>query len=124
MKVSVAVPVYEYYERGVEFLDDMLRTISMQTLKDVEVVIADHSVNHEIEDYCKLNEYNLDINYIRNEEGRGNPAVNTNKAIDNCTGEIIKVFQQTRSGWCVVLSIPEMMVTHSSIPCYLDGTMR
>ena len=94
MKVSVAVPVYEYYGRGVEFLDDMLRTISLQTLKDVEVVISDHSVNHDIEDYCKLNEYNLDINYIRNEEGRGNPAVNTNKAIDNCTGEIIKVFQQ------------------------------
>ena len=72
----------------------MISTHFMQALKDVEVVVADHSVNHDIEDYCKLNEYNLDINYIRNEEGRGNPAVNTNKAIDNCTGEIIKVFQQ------------------------------
>ena len=94
MKISVAVPVYEYYDRGVEFLDDMLRTIDSQTLKDVEVVISDHSVNDDIKNYCEKNEYNLDIKYFRNEDGRGNPAINTNNAIDNCSGEIIKLFQQ------------------------------
>jgi glycosyltransferase involved in cell wall biosynthesis len=94
MKVSVAVPTFEYYGRGVEFLDDMFRTISIQTLKDVEVVISDHSRDNSIEDYCNLNEYNLDIKYYRNEEGRGNPGVNTNAAIDHCTGEIIKLFYQ------------------------------
>lgn len=94
MRVSVAVPVFEYYGRGVEVLDDMLRTISYQTLKDVEVVISDHSRNDMIENYCKENEYNLNIKYFRNENDRGNPAINTNNAIDNCTGEIIKVFQQ------------------------------
>jgi glycosyltransferase involved in cell wall biosynthesis len=94
MKVSVAVPVFEYYDRGVEVLDDMLRTISYQTLKDVEVVISDHSVTDDIENYCKKNEYDLNIKYLRNENGRGNPAINTNNAIDNCVGEIIKVFQQ------------------------------
>ena len=94
MKVSVAVPVFEYYGRGIEVLDDMFRTISYQTLKDVEVVISDHSTSDDIETYCEKNEYNLDIKYFRNENGRGNPAINTNNAIDNCTGEIIKVFQQ------------------------------
>jgi glycosyltransferase involved in cell wall biosynthesis len=94
MKVSVAVPVFEYYGRGVEVLDDMLRTISYQTMKDVEVVISDHSKNSDIENYCNENKYNLNINYLRNENGRGNPAINTNHAIDNCKGEIIKVFQQ------------------------------
>ena len=94
MKVSVAVPKFEYYGRGVEFLDDMFRTISIQTLKDVEVVISDHSIDDAIKDYCDLNEYNLDIKYYRNEEGRGNPGVNTNAAIDHCTGEIIKLFYQ------------------------------
>ena len=94
MKVSVAVPTFEYYGRGVEFLDDMFRTISIQTLKDVEVVISDHSIDDAIKDYCDLNEYNLDIKYYRNEEGRGNPGVNTNAAIDHCTGEIIKLFYQ------------------------------
>jgi len=94
MKVSVAVPTFEYYGRGVEVLDDMFRTISIQTLKDVEVVISDHSVNDDIQNYCERDEYNLNIKYIRNEEGRGSPAINTNNAIDNCSGEIIKVFQQ------------------------------
>ena len=94
MKVSVAIPTFEYYGRGIEVLDDMLRTISYQTLKDVEVVISDHSINDDIELYCKDNEYDLNIKYIRNENGRGNPAINTNNAIDNSSGEIIKIFQQ------------------------------
>lgn len=94
MKVSIAVPVFEYYNRGVEVLDDMFRTISQQTIKDVEVVISDHSKNDDIQIYCEVNEYDLNIKYLRNENGRGNPAINTNNAIDNCTGEIIKVFQQ------------------------------
>lgn len=94
MKVSVAVPTFEYYGRGVEVLDDMLRTISYQSLKDVEVVVSDHSVNDDIESYCRLNEYDLNIKYVRNERGRGNPAVNTNNAIDHCSGEVIKIFQQ------------------------------
>ena len=94
MKVSVACPTFEYYGRGVEVLDDMFRTISNQTLKDVEVVVSDHSRTDEIEDYCNENEHDLNIKYLRNENGRGNPCINTNNAIDNCTGEIIKIFQQ------------------------------
>ena len=94
MKVSVACPTFEYYGRGVEVLDDMFRTIANQTLKDVEVVVSDHSRTDEIEDYCKKNEHNLDIKYLRNENGRGNPCINTNNAIDHCSGEIIKIFQQ------------------------------
>ncbi len=94
MKVSIAIPAYEYYGRGVEVLDDMFRTISNQTLKDVEVVVSDHSRINDIENYCKQNEYNLNIKYIRNENGRGNPSINTNNAIDHCNGEIIKIFQQ------------------------------
>ncbi len=55
MRVSVAVPTFEYYGRGVEVLDDMFRTISTQTLKEVEVVISDHSVNDDIQNYCEKN---------------------------------------------------------------------
>lgn len=93
-KVSIAIPVFEYYNIGITVLDDMLRTISNQTLKDVEVVVSDHSINSDIENYCRKNEYKLNIKYIRNKHGRGNPAINTNNAINNCTGEIIKIFQQ------------------------------
>lgn len=94
MKVSIAVPVFEYYGIGVRVLDDMFRTISNQTLRDVEVVISDHSLNTDIEEYCSFNEYNLNIQYFRNENGRGNPCSNTNNAIEKCKGEVIKIFQQ------------------------------
>lgn len=94
MKVSIAVPVFEYYGMGVSVLDDMFRTISQQTIKDFEVVISDHSVSNDIEDYCEFNEYNLNIKYIRNKNDRGNPCLNTNNAIEACEGEIIKIFQQ------------------------------
>ena len=94
MKVSIAIPTFEYYGKGVEVLDDMFRTISHQTLKDVQLVVSDHSVNDDIQDYCNLNQYNLNIKYIRNENDRGDPASNTNNAIDNSDGEIIKIFQQ------------------------------
>ena len=75
MKVSIACPTFEYYGRGVEVLDDMFRTIAAQTFKDIEVVISDHSKTDVIEDYCKKNEHNLNIKYIRNENGRGNPSI-------------------------------------------------
>lgn len=94
MKISIAIPTYEYYGRGVEFLDDLLRTISQQTLKDVEVVVSDHSVSDVIQIYCNRNEYNLNIKYIKNSNDIGNPCSNTNCAIDNCTGEIVKILLQ------------------------------
>ena len=52
MKVSIACPTFEYYGRGVEVLDDMFRTIANQTLKDLEVVVSDHSKIDVIKDFC------------------------------------------------------------------------
>ena len=63
------------------------------SLKDVQIVVSDHSINDDIQDYCNLNEHNLNIKYIRNENDRGDPASNTNNAIDNSDGEIIKIFR-------------------------------
>ena len=58
MKVSIACPTFEYYGRGVEVLDDMFRTIANQTLKDLEVVVSDHSKIDVIKDFCEENVYN------------------------------------------------------------------
>lgn len=93
-KVSVVVPTFEYYGRGVEYLDDMFRTISIQSMKDVEVVVSDHSLTGEIENFCRENIYDLEIKYIRNSNDRGNPCSNTNVAIDHSTGEVVKVLLQ------------------------------
>jgi glycosyltransferase involved in cell wall biosynthesis len=92
--MSVAVPTFEYYGMGVEMLDSMFKSIKNQTLDSIQVVVSDHSRNNEIENYCNMNIYDLDIKYIRNDKERGNPGFNTNNAIDNCDGEVIKVMQQ------------------------------
>mgnify|MGYP001217898934 FL=1 len=42
MKLSIAMPTWESRGRGVEFLDDMFRTIEIQTMQPDEIVISDH----------------------------------------------------------------------------------
>ena len=43
MKMSIAVPTWESYGKGNEFLDDLFRTLEIQTFQDFEVVVSDHS---------------------------------------------------------------------------------
>lgn len=88
-KISIAIPTYEYHGKGAEYLDDLLRTIDIQTFKDFEVVVSDHSTNYTIKEKC--NEFtNLNIVYHNNTEKKGNSPANLNHAISLCSGEIIK----------------------------------
>lgn len=94
-KVSIAIPTWESHGRGQEFLDDLLGTIQIQTLKDIEVIVSDHSVDNDVK--VVVNSYaesGLNIKHFRNTENRGNGPANTNTAIDLCTGEIVKVMFQ------------------------------
>ena len=45
MKMSIAVPTWESYGKGNEFLDDLFRTLEIQTFQDFEVVVSDHSLS-------------------------------------------------------------------------------
>ena len=92
--ISIAIPTWESYGRGSEFLDDLLRTIEIQQFKNFEVVISDHSIDETI--LSKVEEFKdkFDINYIKNENNRGNSSSNLNNAINNCSGEIIKIMFQ------------------------------
>ena len=94
MRFSIAIPTWESYGRGGEFLDDLLRTIEIQTFKDFEVCISDHCENDEVLNVVKTFEDKFNIVYSRNDENRGNGPANTNKAIDMCSGDIIKVMFQ------------------------------
>ena len=94
MKISIAVPTWECNGRGAEFLDDLLRTIEIQTFEDYEVCISDHSMDNEVLNKVKEFENKLRIFYSKNTENRGNGPANTNKAIDMCSGEIIKIMFQ------------------------------
>lgn len=93
-KISIAVPTWECYGKGAEFLDDLLRTIEIQTFNDFEVVISDHSQNDQVLNILDEYKNKFDIVYLRNENDRGNSSSNTNNAIDNCSGEIIKIMFQ------------------------------
>lgn len=93
-KISIAIPTWECNGKGVEFLDDLFRTIEIQYFTDFEVVISDHSKNNDILD--KVEEYRnkFDIVYVKNKNKRGNSSANLNNAIANCSGEIIKIMFQ------------------------------
>ncbi len=91
IKVSVVIPCYEYGGKGVRYLSDMFRPISQQTLKEVVVIIPDHSVNTDIEEFCYDNIFDLDILYYRNEVDRGNAASNKNVGMDFTRGKVVKM---------------------------------
>jgi glycosyltransferase involved in cell wall biosynthesis len=93
-KISIAIPTWESYNNGEQFLDDLLRTIEIQTFKDFEVVISDHSKDDYLLPKIKEFEDKFDIKYYRNENDRGNGPANTNNAISKCSGEIIKIMFQ------------------------------
>ena len=48
MTISIAIPTWEFNGRGSEYLNDLLRTIQIQSYKDFEVCISDHSVGIEV----------------------------------------------------------------------------
>jgi len=93
-RVSIIIPVCEYNGKGAQFLDDLLRTIEIQSFKDFEVVITDHSEDDRLLDTLKEFETKFEINYVKNVDRRGNSPANLNFAISMAKGEIIKpVFQ-------------------------------
>ena len=92
MKISVCIPTYEMEGKGTMYLESLFQTLQMQTCRDFEVVVSDHSVGKDIEGLCESKD--LDINYIRNKEKRGSSSANLNNALMNAKGEIIKILFQ------------------------------
>jgi glycosyltransferase involved in cell wall biosynthesis len=82
--------------RGVEFLEQSFLGLRMQTLKDFEIVISDHSKDDNIKNFCEsvAKESSMDINYFRNTSGRGSSSANINNAIKCAIGEVIKILFQ------------------------------
>ena len=94
MKMSIAIPTWGSYGRGDEFIDDLLRTIEIQTFKEFEVCISDHCKNDMVLNVVNKYKDKFKIKYLKNKKDYGNGPANTNKAIDMCKGEIVKVMFQ------------------------------
>ena len=95
MRVSICIPCYEMHGKGGEFLSFNLNKILLQTYKNYEVVVSDHSVSDLIKEVC--DEYilkGMNIKYLRNEANRGNSSSNINNAIRNSDGDLIKILFQ------------------------------
>tara|TARA_R100000734_G_C3285021_1_gene77895 strand:+ start:163 stop:873 length:711 start_codon:yes stop_codon:yes gene_type:complete len=94
MKISIAIPTWGCHGRGSEFINDLLRTIEIQTFKDFEVCISDHCLDDGILNETKKFQDKFKIVYQLNPNDRGNGPANTNEAIKLCSGDIIKVMFQ------------------------------
>jgi glycosyltransferase involved in cell wall biosynthesis len=97
MSLSIAIPTYEMKGQGIEFLRRNLDSIDRQVLDKTiiaEVVISDHSQDNEIEECVKQYPAHFPIKYYKNMHKRGSISANTNFAIEQCTGDYVKILFQ------------------------------
>jgi len=93
-KISICIPTYNMGGLGKQYLKESLDIIVNQTYKNIELVISDHSIDDEIIELCDEYKEKINIKYIRNSNKIGNSSSNTNNAILNASGEIIKILFQ------------------------------
>lgn len=94
MKISICIPTWEQHGYGITYLKFLLDTIKSQTFKNFNVIISDHSLDEEIKKLSESYKNDFEIIYIKNIEKRGNGPANTNVAIKNADGDIIKIMFQ------------------------------
>lgn len=94
MKVSICIPTWEAGGHGVNLLSKLLDTIKVQTYKNFNVIISDHSKNDDIEKLVYNYKDLIDIKYIKFTVNYGNGPSNTNNSIINADGDIIKIMFQ------------------------------
>jgi hypothetical protein len=90
--VSICIPVYEMNGYGISMFKVLMDSILMQSYKPIQVVVSDHSKDKIFKDVCK--QYNLNIKYLTFSENYGNGPANTNNAVRNANGSIIKTMFQ------------------------------
>lgn len=107
--LSVCIPVYEMGGLGKAYLKESLDILSSQTYKNFEVVVSDNSRNSEIEMLCAQFSAQLNILYVHNSTSYGISA-NTNNAIKNATGKIVKILFQD-----------DFLYSKESLQCLVDA---
>src|SRR5882672_6765722 len=114
------------HQQGVAFLDRLLRTINAQDYQDIEIVITDHSIDDDIQNYVQALQTRFPVIYSRNVQDRGSSSANFNNGFRLAKGAIIKPMCQddyfpsphfisllvdrligSTRGWCACCSIIE-----------------
>ena len=91
---SICIPTYEMKGLGASYLKSTFENLAIQSFKDFEVIISDHSVGDAIKDLCVEFEKSFIINYTKNTSNRGSSSANINHAIKSARGLWIKVLFQ------------------------------
>lgn len=94
MKISICIPTWEQYGKGVEFLKNNFEVLLSQTYQNFNVIISDHSKDENIKLLCDEYSNYFEIKYFKNESFLGNGPANTNNSIINADGDIIKIIFQ------------------------------
>lgn len=92
-KISIVCPVYSM-SHAWDMLKRNLDSIMSQSFTDYEIVVSDNSADDQL--HINLMRYpfpDSKFKYIKNRERLG-MANNTNNAIDNASGELIKILYQ------------------------------
>lgn len=79
---------------GHVFLKQSFDALCIQTFKDFDIVVSDHSWDDLVKNLCDEYRAQLDISYCHNAEHRGSSSANINNAIRHATGELIKILFQ------------------------------
>lgn len=94
MKISICIPTWEQYGLGDKFISHLFETLKNQTFKNFDVIISDQSLDKTIYDVVKIYDNDFSIKYFLNPNHRGNSPANTNNAIRNANGDIVKIIFQ------------------------------
>ncbi len=89
--VTICIPTHEMGGLGHTFLRKSFDILNIQTFKNFDVVVSDHSKNDDIKNLCEEFNSIFPINYYRNTEGIGSSSKNTNNAIRHAQGLLIKI---------------------------------
>lgn len=85
MKYSIIIPVYNRPDE----VDELLDSLTRQTLKDFETIIVEDGSQTPCEDICHKYEQSLDIKYfMKNNSG---PGQSRNYGVERATGEYVLI---------------------------------
>ena len=91
--ISICIPSYEAGGFGIDFITRLFASIALQSYKDFEVIVSDHSFDAKISNFC-YNKFPFTVKYYYNPRNRGSSSANINKAMSFAKGDIIKVMFQ------------------------------
>jgi hypothetical protein len=93
MKVSICIPTYDKNGENIEFIKECINSCLFQDYDDFEIIISDHSKSETVKNFI-VGYKNDKIKYFKNLNNVGSPAYNTNNAIENSQGDLIKIMNQ------------------------------